>query len=406
MLRKLSDYEKFIGKEEIENIKNSSAGLIDKSVAHVNATAFGGGVAEMLNTLVILMNDLGIYTDWDVIKGGQSFFNITKSFHNGLQGQEINLSDQKKRIYLEETERNSLMTHFNMHDLVVIHDPQPVAMIDYSKKKQPWVWRCHIDITKPFPVLWDFISKYVKKYDGAIFSMDKYKKDLGIPEFIIPPSIDPLSMKNMPLNGGRVERILTKGGIDVDRPIISQISRFDKWKDPLGVVKIFEKVREKHDCQLVMVGNMASDDPEGPKIYKKFNKKVNGNPDIITKIDKGDIFVNAVQRASSVIIQNSIREGFALTVTEALWKETPVVAKAVGGIPLQVIDGKTGFLIDDIEGGAKRVLELLKNKKIGEEMGRNAKEHVKKNFLITRHLQDYIDLFNRYIGSSNSNNSV
>ncbi|MBL7160337.1 MAG: glycosyltransferase [Candidatus Aenigmarchaeota archaeon] len=395
-LKKLSDYQKIIGNPAIESIRNSAAPLEGKSITHVNATSIGGGVAEILNSLTILMNDIGIHAEWDVIKGGQSFFNITKGFHNALQGQNVALPERKKKIFLEETERNSILTRFH-HDLVVIHDPQPAALINYSKKKQPWLWRCHIDITSPHPVTWSFLEPFLKKYDGAIYSLDAYKKNLGIPEFIIPPSIDPLSLKNMPLTESRVRKNLTKNNIDPDIPIITQVSRFDKWKDPLGVIRIFEQVQKKTDCQLVLAGNMASDDPEGPNIYKKLMKKINANSSITTMLDQGDIFINALQRASSVVLQNSIREGFALTVSEALWKSTPVVARPAGGIPLQVLQGKTGFLASSEEQAAKRCINLLKNEKLRTQLGQQGREHVKKNFLITRHLQDYINLFRSHL---------
>ena len=398
MIHKLRHYRRIVGKRTIDNIRNSASGLEGKHISHLNATFFGGGVAELLNSLVILMNDLGMDVEWNILKGSQSFFNITKKFHNALHGENGKLTSFRKKIYLEESEKNSIMIHFRADDLVVIHDPQPLAMINYSKKKQPWIWRCHIDLSNPEKPIWNFLRPFVNKYDGVIFSMKKYKKrSIKPPQFIIPPSIDPLLPKNKNLSEKRCKRILSKGGIDIDKPVLSQISRFDKIKNPFGVIKIFEQVQKKADVMLILAGNMATDDPEGPVIYNKVMKKAEKNPGIKIVAGGTDLFINALQRQSSVILQNSKREGFALTVSEALWKKTPVVATRIGGIPLQVINGKTGFLIDNNREGAKRCLELLKNDKLRERIGERGREHVRKNFLITRHLQDYINLYNYYL---------
>lgn len=398
MLRKVDDYKRFVGKEVIDSIKESAIQLEGKHITHVNSTYSGGGVAEILNSIVVLMNTLGIDVGWRLLKGTHSFFDITKKFHNALQGQPIHLSTKKKEIYLRESERNSLITHFSSHDLIIVHDPQPLAMINYSKKKQPWVWRCHIDIKPAYKPVWNFLLPYIKKYDGMIISMEKYrKKGLKMPQMIVPPSIDPLTLKNKKMSDGEAEKILSKNGIDMNKPIISQVSRFDKWKNPVGVVKIFERVKKKTNAQLVLMGDMASDDPEGPIIYNKIVEHSKKIPDIHLITKKDDGLVNALQRKSSVVLQCSIREGFGLTVTEALWKKAAVVATGVGGIPLQVKHKNTGILVKNTVDAAKWCNELIKNDKLRAQLGENGKEHVRKNFLVTRHLQDYLDIFNHYI---------
>jgi trehalose synthase len=325
------------------------------------------------------------------------FFSITKKFHNGLQGNSINLSNNKKRLYLETNDRFSRFTHLD-HDCVIVHDPQPLPLIKFNKKIQPWIWRCHIDITQPNPELWSFVKTFILRYDLMVISSKQFRKDdLPLEQKIIQPSIDPLSPKNMDLSEELIAKTLKKFDIPLDKPLITQVSRFDPWKDPEGVLNVFNEVKEKVDCRLLYCYNMAPDDPEGIIIYNKM-KKIAGKylqcGDVLFRLGDNQILVNALQRVSSVILQKSIREGFGLTVSEAQWKETPVVASHVGGIPEQVIDGKTGFLVDpqDIKGCADRVSTLIQDKKLATKMGKDAKEFIKKNFLITRHLDDYLNL--------------
>lgn len=402
MLPKIEDYIQFVGEQEIEKIKQAAESLKGTHIIHVNSTYSGGGVAEILNSLVILMNRLGIETGWRLLKGSHSFFDVTKKLHNALQGEEINLTERKKKVYLEELEKNALMDHFENHDLIVIHDPQPLALIKYMKKKQPWLWRCHIDIRRPNKETWNFLLPYITKYNGVIFSTRRYrKKELKIPQFFVAPSIDPLSPKNIRLSEPKVKKILSKNGIDMKKPIITQVSRFDKWKNPMGVIRIFKEVKEKADVQLVLIGDIAADDPEGPKIYSQIAKEAENLNDIHIITKKDDILVNALQRASSVVFQNSIREGFALTVAEALWKGTPVIATNVGGIPLQVIHKKTGILIKNKREAIKWCIELLNNENLRKKLGENGKEHVRKNFLITRHLHEYLQIFKHYTNRKN-----
>jgi len=394
---KLVDYRDIVGDKIITGIFQQARTLYGKNVVHLNSTYMGGGVAEILNSLVPLMNDVGLNTGWRILRGNPDLFSITKKFHNALQGDSIHLTEMKKEIYIRASEEFAVYTHLD-HDCVIIHDPQPLPLIRYYKKQQPWIWRCHIDITNPDKKLWDFLKKFILKYDQAIVSHKNYKKDdIFVRQNIIPPVIDPLTPKNMELSGEIIKKFLKKFGIPTDKPIITQISRFDKWKDPEGVIRVFKKVKKQIDCRLVLCGSMATDDPEGMKIYQKVLRSANHlieSGDVILITSENNILVNSLQRFSDVIIQKSIREGFGLVVAEALWKQTAVVASNVGGIPLQVIDGETGFLCEpnDEEGFAERIIQLMKDKKLAEKLGYNAKEHVRENFLITRLLSNYLDL--------------
>jgi trehalose synthase len=404
-MKSLDDYLPIVGEKVLGNIYQKAHRLINRHIVHINSTAHGGGVAEILNNLVLLMNDIGIDTGWRVLLGPSDFFSVTKKFHNALQGDSINLSVNKKNLYLETNERFSRFTHLD-HDCVVVHDPQPLPLIKFNRKKQPWIWRCHIDITKPDKEVWSYIKPFILRYDMMIISSGQFrKKDLFLNQRVIHPSIDPLSPKNMDLSDDTVSKIFKKFNIPTDKPLITQISRFDPWKDPEGVLRVFELVKEKIDCRLVFCYNMAPDDPEGIIIYNKMVKKARKyleSGDVLFVLGDNQILVNSLQRKSSVILQKSTREGFGLTVSEAQWKGTPVVASNIGGIPEQIMDNKTGFLVDphDISGCAEKVITLLKDRKLSEEMGAKGKEYVKKNFLITRHLEDYltllIDVFNDY----------
>ena len=395
---KLKNYEKIIGKSKIYDIRKQAKLLNGKHVVHVNSTYYGGGVAEILNCLVPLMNELGILTGWRIIKGNPDFFTITKKFHNALQGDKINLSLLKKKNYETTNKTNALFTHINKHDCIIIHDPQPLPLINCFQKNQPWIWRCHIDASSPNPELWNYLKTFVGKYDHAIFSKNEFRQSLKIPQTIITPSIDPLSPKNIKLTNSQIKKILTKFDIKTDKPIISQISRFDKWKDPIGVIKAFKLISKKVDCRLVLLGSMATDDPEGQRIHEKVLQYAKDIDNINVICFENNILVNAVQTISEVVIQKSLKEGFGLTVAEALWKKTPVVAGNVGGIPLQVIHGKTGYLVNSNEECADAVIDLLQNPKKAIEMGENGHEHIKSNFLITRHLSDYLSLLKEVFG--------
>jgi len=394
---RLNDYREIVGDKTISNIYKKARGLYGRSMIHLNSTYMGGGVAEILHSLIPLFNEIGIDAGWRIIRGNPDLFNITKKFHNALQGDKINLSEMKKKLYIQTSEDFSVYTHLD-HDCVIIHDPQPLQLINFYRKKQPWIWRCHIDISHPNKQLWEFLKGFILKYDTAIFSSEEYKKDdIYLDQKIIHPVIDPLSPKNMELSENVISKYLKKFGVPTDKPLLTQISRFDKWKDPEGVIEVFKLVKQKVDCRLVLCGSMATDDPEGVKIFEKVKKKANrlietGDVHLITS--ENNILVNALQRRSDVIIQKSIREGFGLVISEALWKERPVVASNVGGIPLQIVDGVNGFLVDpfDNEGFADRIVEIIKHPNLGKEIGKKGKESVRKEFLVTRLLSDYLDL--------------
>ena len=398
-MRNLEDYRKIVGDVVITEIYKKARKLYNKHVVHINSTYQGGGVAEMLSRLIPLMNSVGVDAGWRILHGNPDFFTITKKFHNALQGEKINFSELKKSIYLETNEEFSVYTHIN-HDCVIIHDPQPLPLINFYRKLQPWIWRCHIDLSHPNEEVWDFLKNFILRYDLVIVSDKNYKrKDLPVEQVIIPPAIGPLSSKNISLKNEVISKYLKKFKISTDKPIITQISRFDKWKAPEGVIDVFELVKQKIDCRLILCGNMATDDPEGLIIFDKVQKKAKEyieKGDIILITSNNNIMVNVLQRISSVIIQKSIKEGFGLTVAEALWKGTPVVASNVGGIPSQIIDGQNGFLVEptDNQGFADRIIEILSNPSLAKELGEKGKETVKNKFLITRLLIDYLNLFN------------
>ena len=396
----LDDYVDIIGKEEVEGIKKLALPLKGKRVVHINATSFGGGVAEILSTLVPLMKDVGLEAEWQVIQGSDDFFNVTKAIHNGMQGMEVSFSEEMKKIFLNSSRLNEKLFEGEF-DYIVIHDPQPVAILNYRKKKiGKWIWRLHIDPTNAQEKIWQFIKPFVEKYDATIFTLKEYvKDDLKVENIaIIPPAIDPLSPKNMELGQEEIENVVRKYKVDLNRPIITQVSRFDPWKDPLGVIDMYRIVkREIKEVQLILIASMAHDDPEGWEYYEKTARHAGEDYDIhlLSNLNGvGNLEVNAFQRASNVIIQKSLREGFGLVITEALWKGKPVVAGNVGGIPLQVDNRRTGYLIGDISECAKRVIHLLKDSEIAKKMGISGKEYVRKNFLITRLLKDYLSLFN------------
>ena len=332
---KIENYYDIVGDKVISSIYKRMRNLYGKHVLNINSTYIGGGVAEILSSLVPLMNDVGMEAGWRTVHGNIDFYGITKKFHNALQGEKINFSDMKKSQYEKVNLNFSSYTHINNHDFVVIHDPQPLPLIKFYKKRQPWIWRCHIDLSTPDKDLWSYLKNFIIKYDIVIVSSEKYmSKDLPLEYRIITPAIDPLTSKNKDISDSVIEKHFKKYGVPTDKPLITQISRFDKWKDPLGVVDVFKKVKEKIDCRLVLCGNMATDDPEGLAIFEKIKhsaQKLIDNKDIILLTVENSILVNALQRNSAVVIQKSLREGFGLTVTEALWKETPVVTTNVRG---------------------------------------------------------------------------
>jgi trehalose synthase len=397
----LGEYEKIVGSEQIDEIKERSELLRKRHVLCINSTSHGGGVAEILNSMVVLFNRLGIDFGWRTLHGSSDFFNITKQMHNSLQGERVRLTPKKKKIYYETNRRFSIFTHID-HDMVIIHDPQPLPMINFYEKRQPWVCRFHLDLSNPNNSTWRYIRRFVEKYDHFIVSKEEFKKRLKMPQSVMYPGIDPLSAKNRKLSSRTIRKNLNGHGIEQDVPIISQISRFDKWKDPVGVIRIFEKVRRRETCQLVLLGSFSVDDPEGQRIFERterMKQKSRYRDDIKLLLDTTDIMVNATQRSSSVVIQKSLKEGFGLVVSEALFKGTPVVASNAGGIPFQVLDGINGFIRDpnDIDGFAACTLKLLRDDAVRKEMGRRGKNHVTNNFLVTRLMIDWLNLMGNYL---------
>ncbi len=399
--KRIRDYVEIVGGETIRKITEKAEKLDSASFVHVNSTPYGGGVAEILGNLVPLMRDIGVDTKWLVIEGSEEFFNVTKKFHNALQGnKDLKLTEDMKDLYIKTNKKNSEDFDLSSFDYVLIHDPQPAPLIDFYKKNQPWIWRCHIDLSDPNREFWEFLRKFVEKYDSYIFHMKDYvQEDLNEEKVVImPPSIDPLSEKNMDLSYNEITEILERFDVDPERPIITQVSRFDPWKGVFDVIDVYRKVKEKiPNVQLLLVGVMAHDDPEGWVYFEKTLRKIGEDYDVKVLTNLIGVHakeVNAFQRASDVILQMSTKEGFGLTVTEAMWKEKPVIGRKVGGIRLQVIDGKTGFLIQTVEEAAEKVVYLLKHPEAAKSMGENAREHVKQNFLITKHVERYLDLLN------------
>ena len=396
---KIDDYIPIVGQEEVDSVKALAEKLKGKSVTHVNSTAFGGGVAELLENMVPIMKDVGLDVHWEVIKGSIDFFNVTKKIHNALQGMPTGLSEDDVRTYLEYNRTNSESTILNT-DFVIIHDNQPAAIIQFMPEtNDKWIWRCHIDLSTPNMAVWNFLEPYINQYDAAIFSAEKYvMHNLTLPKiYVRAPSIDPLSDKNKDISQDEITDVLNRYGVNPEKPIITQVGRFDPWKDPVGVIDVFRLVKKViPDAQLLLIAGMANDDPEGWIYFEKTARHAGDDNDIHLLTDfKGvrDLEVNAFQRASQVILQMSTREGFGLTVTEGLWKGIPVIGRNVGGIPLQIINGSNGFLINTLEEAAEKTIYLLNHKDEAKKIGTNGKEHIKNNFLIINDLKDYLRIF-------------
>jgi len=389
---KLEEYIPIVGKPVIDDLKLLGEKLKAKSIQNINSTAVGGGVAEILNRMVPLLKELGVDARWDVIKGGGQFFEVTKKFHNALHGNPEDITRRDLDIFIETNERNSeeLKTEA---DIVFVHDPQPIALIK-KKGGNKWIWRCHIDVSKPDQKVWRFLKEYIMKYDAAVFSSPSFTSKLPIRQFLISPSIDPLSDKNRELPKDVIDSVLAKYNIPKNKPIVTQVSRFDRLKDPLGVIEAFKKVKKYVDCRLVLAGGTAADDPEGMAVLEEVKDKAQKDPDIhILLLPQNDIEINALQRASTIIVQKSLREGFGLTVAEALWKGKPVVASNVGGIPLQIKNKYSGMLCYSVDGAAFALKQLLHSPQYASKLGENGREHIRNNFLVTRHLKDYMLLF-------------
>jgi trehalose synthase len=386
----VADYEQFVGPEPIERLMKKARRLFEFRVVKVNSTTNGGGVAELLSSTTPLMNSLGIMTEWRAINGSLEFFSITKNIHNGLQGKDIQLTDCNKRTYEEVVYENAVKNHLD-HDFVIVHDPQPLPMISYSKKIRRWIWRCHLDLSSPNRELWNYLIPHIESYDAAIFSIREYTQRLTIPQFFFMPAIDPFSLKNRELSQVEIDECLARYNIPTDLPLVVQVSRFDPWKDPQGVIRAFKLARRKVDCTLVLLGNFATDDPEGKEIFETLLKQ---QEERILILSCGDdtTLVNALQRRADVVLQKSIREGFGLTVTEAMWKGKPVIGGRVGGILSQIQDGVNGFLVSSTEEAAERIVQLLTDKDLQVRLGQKARETIRERFLLPRLLEQYLDL--------------
>ena len=393
-MSRLEEYAAIVGEDVIEELRLLARAFEGKSVLHVNSTAVGGGVAEILNRMVPLLQELGVKTRWEVIHGGEDFYAVTKKFHNALHGHEVELGPRDFAVY-EETGRLNLERMDLDAEYLLIHDPQPAPLARKRREGQRWFWRCHIDLSGPDPRVWDFLRPEVERYDACVFSAPSFAQKLAVAQALIAHSIDPLSDKNRELEPGEVRAVLDRLGVPTDKPIVTQISRFDRLKDPLGVIEAFRKARTYSDCRLVLLGGPADDDPEGAQVLAEVRERAHGDPDILVLClpPTSHLEVNALQRASAVILQKSLREGFGLTVAEALWKGKPVIAGAVGGIPLQITHKYSGLLTHSIDGAAFALKQLLAEPAYAARLGANGREHVRQNFLLTRHLRDYLLLF-------------
>jgi trehalose synthase len=359
-------------------------------------------VAEILNQLIPLMNELEVSTKWEVITGGNDFFEVTKGFHNALHGGEYNLTKEAKEIFLHYNEQNRQRMEF-VEDLVVIHDPQPAGLIASKQNTRgKWIWRCHIDLSNPHPDVWGFLRPMVDQYDAAIFSSPSFARQLSIPQYLFYPCIDALSEKNKELDESYLNKVCDDFGIDRKRPVVTQISRFDRLKDPVGVIQAYKLAKKYVDCQLVLAGGGASDDPEGAVVLKEAQDEAGSDPDIIilNLPPWSALEINALQRISTIVVQKSIKEGFGLTVAEALWKKKPVIAGAVGGIPTQVIHKLTGVLVHSVEGTAYQMRYLLTHPEFADGLGRNGYEHVRENFLMTSNVRRWLLLFQILLGAA------
>jgi trehalose synthase len=389
----IDEYSGIAPKGDLILLQKLGEKMKNRSLLHVNSTRAGGGVAEILQRMIPVLIELGVDAKWEVIKGDERFFDITKKIHKALQGNVETITKEMWQYHFEVNRKNAETCQLDA-DAVFIHDPQPVPLIEFRKKGQ-WLWRCHIDVSNPIKEVWNGLTRYCEKYDAAIFSVEKFVQTLGIDQFIIPPAIDPISEKNRELRGDEINETVAKFRLPTDRPILLQVSRFDRFKDPTGLIRAYRIVKKYNDCILILAGSPASDDPEGEVVLNETREAAGGDPDIfillLPPFSNKDI--NALQRIATVVLQKSLKEGFGLTVSEAMWKGKPVIGGAAGGIPLQITHGITGFLVYSVEGAAFRVRQLLNNPELAKRIGENARAYVRTNFLITRQIRDHLSLW-------------
>jgi trehalose synthase len=394
-LHALEQYEPLIGAAAVERISRKADRVRTMRVAHVSSTFYGGGVTELLTPLTLMMNAMGMETDWHLVQGTPSFFAATKKLHNGLQGERVDFSEAERTIYEQVVFENATRLHLDECDAVIVHDPQPLPLIShFSDREVPWLWQCHVDLSSPFPPIWNYLRGFVEQYNGAVFSLPEYAQDVAVNQHFVSPAIDPFSAKNGELSDAEIRRCLSTYRIPTDRPLITQISRFDRWKDPLGVIQAFQEARKHVDCTLVLIGNNASDDPESALVLEEVKRSLDES--IIVLAVDDPVLVNALQRKAAVVLQKSTREGFGLTVTEAMWKGAAVIGGNVGGIRHQIEDGRNGFLVDTPDEAAARMVQILKDPRLREQLGASAKASVREKFLMSRLLENWLDLLIRY----------
>lgn len=389
----IDDYAPLIGEETLERLLHKSHRLRGLRVLHLSSTFYGGGVAELLSSETLLARSLGVKADWRLIQGSPDFFSVTKKIHNALQGGDINLTELKKEVYEEVIVQNALRLDMD-YDFVIVHDPQPLPLIHHYRRTCPWVWRCHVDLTRPNPEVWEYLRGFIDDYDGVVVSLPEYAQSIAPPQISIMPAINPFSLKNGELGPADIKDRLNHYGIPDDLPIVAQISRFDRWKDPEGVIQAFRLARKEVPATLVLLGNVASDDPEGQEVFESLLHCREERILILTAEDSA--LVNALQRHAAVILQKSLREGFGLTATEAMWKGTAVIAGDCGGLRHQVEDEVNGFLVSSVEAAAERMVQLLQDTALRKRLGKKARETVRNRFLLTRKIEQYLDLFSGF----------
>ncbi|MCW5622050.1 MAG: glycosyltransferase [Burkholderiales bacterium] len=392
-LCRLEQYESFVGAETVERILRKARRLQGLRLIHVSSTFYGGGVAEILSSLTLLQNALGVRADWRLIQGSPDFFGVTKKLHNALQGAAINLSELKKSIYEEVSFQNATRMDLKA-DFIVVHDPQPLPLVACFRHTCPWLWRCHVDLSQPNQEVWAYLKGFIEQYDAAVVSLPEYAQQLAIPQIFFMPAIDPFSVKNRELSEEEIVDRLRHYHIPDDLPLVVQISRFDRWKDPEGVIEAFKIARREVDATLVLLGNVAADDPEGQAVFESLLDQREERIIILTAEDSA--LVNALQRRAAVVLQKSLREGFGLTVAEAMWKGTAVIGGNCGGIRHQIQDGANGFLVSSVTEAAERIVQLLEDPTLRQRIGQAAKETVRERFLMSRLAEQYLDILSDF----------